>query len=141
MKRRKCIAIATVVSQKCPLNGKRKKHARVTLEVVKKNDNLTTCHRTCLTFLRYAPLVTLFVIGECSYAGDWSEWSGCTCSCDGGQYVSERSKAIRSQAPKFSLPLLLPPLHRKTRTRHVAQAPAGGGLPCQETNVLEVCRC
>ena len=41
MKRRKCIAIATVVSQKCPLNGKRKKHARVTLEVVKKNDNLT----------------------------------------------------------------------------------------------------
>jgi len=46
--------------------------------------------------------------------GDWSEWSGCTCSCDGGQ---------------------------KTRTRHVAQAPAGGGLPCQESDKEQIAPC
>lgn len=58
----------------------------------------------------------------------------------GSTYLSFLAKPFEATEIYFASSTFLP-LHRKTRTRHVAQAPAGGGLPCQETKVLEVCRC
>eukprot|EP00931_Biecheleriopsis_adriatica_P067902 TRINITY_DN41956_c0_g1_i1.p1 TRINITY_DN41956_c0_g1~~TRINITY_DN41956_c0_g1_i1.p1 ORF type:complete len:1640 (-),score=239.78 TRINITY_DN41956_c0_g1_i1:105-5024(-) len=50
---------------------------------------------------------------DCKW-GDWSEWSGCSCSCDGGQ---------------------------KTRTRHIARAPRNGGLPCEAGDKEQITSC
>ncbi|CAE7287718.1 adt-1 [Symbiodinium sp. CCMP2456] len=50
---------------------------------------------------------------DCEW-GEWSDWSGCTCSCDGGQ---------------------------QTRTRHIARAPRNGGLPCQEGDKEQIAPC
>ncbi|CAE7452632.1 HMCN1 [Symbiodinium natans] len=50
---------------------------------------------------------------DCEW-GQWSEWSGCTCSCDGGQ---------------------------QTRTRHIARAPRNGGSPCQEGDKEQIAPC
>eukprot|EP00930_Biecheleria_cincta_P073322 TRINITY_DN6062_c0_g2_i1.p1 TRINITY_DN6062_c0_g2~~TRINITY_DN6062_c0_g2_i1.p1 ORF type:complete len:1830 (-),score=240.41 TRINITY_DN6062_c0_g2_i1:94-5583(-) len=50
---------------------------------------------------------------DCKW-GEWSPWSGCSCSCDGGQ---------------------------QTRTRHIARAPRNGGLPCQEGHKEEIQSC
>ncbi|CAJ1337729.1 unnamed protein product [Effrenium voratum] len=46
--------------------------------------------------------------------GEWSQWSGCTCSCGGGQ---------------------------QTRTRHIARAPRNGGLPCEEGDKEQLAPC
>lgn len=50
---------------------------------------------------------------DCEW-GEWSDWSGCTCSCDGGQ---------------------------QTRTRHIARAPRNGGLPCEEGDKEQIAPC
>lgn len=50
---------------------------------------------------------------DCKW-GHWSAWSGCSCSCDGGQ---------------------------QTRTRHIARAPRNGGLPCQAGDKEEIQSC
>ena len=147
---RKCIAIATAVSKKCPLNGKREKHARVALEVAKENDNLTkkrlpspkptktSCTRLtlsdmqilllCLSFL--ALNAAMQVIGVSGVDAPAAVMVGST-------YLSFVAKPFQAKHDR-NLLFSLSTLHRKTRTRHVAQAPAGGGLPCQETKpVLE----
>lgn len=46
--------------------------------------------------------------------GDWSSWSGCTCSCGGGQ---------------------------RTRNRHIAQSPQGGGGRCEAKHKEEIGPC
>eukprot|EP00931_Biecheleriopsis_adriatica_P096084 TRINITY_DN6972_c0_g1_i3.p1 TRINITY_DN6972_c0_g1~~TRINITY_DN6972_c0_g1_i3.p1 ORF type:complete len:1953 (-),score=306.09 TRINITY_DN6972_c0_g1_i3:279-6137(-) len=46
--------------------------------------------------------------------GDWSAWSGCTCSCGGGQ---------------------------RTRNRHIATTPQGGGAICDAVNKEEIEPC
>jgi len=45
---------------------------------------------------------------------DWSEWSSCTCSCDGGQ---------------------------RTRDRHIQRIPQKGGTPCQPKSKEEIEPC
>ncbi|CAE8643548.1 unnamed protein product, partial [Polarella glacialis] len=46
--------------------------------------------------------------------GDWAQWSGCTCSCDGGQ---------------------------RTRNRHIARAPQAGGATCEAVSKEEIGSC
>jgi len=46
--------------------------------------------------------------------GQWSEWSGCSCSCAGGQ---------------------------KTRNRHIAKAPRNNGKPCKPEDKEEIIPC
>jgi len=46
--------------------------------------------------------------------GQWSEWSGCSCSCDGGQ---------------------------KTRNRHIAKAPRDNGKTCSPEDKEEIIPC
>ncbi|CAJ1447503.1 unnamed protein product [Effrenium voratum] len=46
--------------------------------------------------------------------GHWSSWSGCTCSCGGGQ---------------------------RTRNRHIAQTPQNGGTRCEEKHKEEIEAC
>ncbi|CAE8589234.1 unnamed protein product, partial [Polarella glacialis] len=50
---------------------------------------------------------------DCQW-GSWSEWSGCSCSCDGGQ---------------------------QTRTRHIARAPHNGGAPCEAGDKEQIQPC
>merc|ERR1712232_138700 len=52
-------------------------------------------------------------VADCLWS-DWSEWSGCTADCDGGQ---------------------------KTRYRHIATTPGKGGRPCtpEHTEEVDVC--
>lgn len=50
---------------------------------------------------------------DCVWDG-WSEWSACTCSCDGGQ---------------------------RTRDRSIAQAPRGSGQRCEANSKTEVAPC
>jgi len=50
---------------------------------------------------------------DCEWGG-WSDWSGCTCSCEGGT---------------------------RTRTRHIEKAPRHGGAPCEPHAKEEVAPC
>lgn len=52
-------------------------------------------------------------VADCEW-GEWSDWSGCTCSCDGGQ---------------------------RSRNRHIAKAPRGGGKPCEAHDKEQVVPC
>lgn len=52
-------------------------------------------------------------VADCQWS-DWSEWSGCTADCDGGQ---------------------------QTRYRHIATTPGKGGRPCPALNTEEVNMC
>mmetsp|Transcript_40498 Transcript_40498/g.128156 ORF Transcript_40498/g.128156 Transcript_40498/m.128156 type:complete len:1542 (-) Transcript_40498:50-4675(-) len=55
---------------------------------------------------------------KCDFAdckwGDWSDWSGCTCSCAGGQ---------------------------QSRNRHIVAIPRGGGKPCEAVDKDEMRAC